>query len=243
MSRQRPLFALLRSLHTVTLVALLASAVAWSFFGRADQIVTASGAITAESQQNRVYVPVKGELARYAALCVEQGLVPIVEPEVMMDGAHTIETCFDVTARALQRVFAALFAQRVPLEQILLKPNMVLSGSGCPRQAGVDEVAEQTLRCFLEHVPAALQGIVFLSGGQSDELATAHLNAMNKIGGVPWQLSFSYGRALQAPALKAWAGKAGNYDAAQMALQHRASLNGAARSGSYTEEMETEALA
>ena len=182
-------------------------------------------------------------LARYAALCVEQGLVPIVEPEVLMDGAHTIETCFDVTARALQRVFAALFAQRVPLEQILLKPNMVLSGNESPRQAGVDEVAEQTLRCFLEHVPAALPGIVFLSGGQSDELATAHLNAMNKIGGVPWQLSFSYGRALQAPALKAWGGKAENYDAAQMALQHRARLNGAARSGSYTQEMEAEALA
>ena len=120
---------------------------------------------------------------------------------------------------------------------------MVLSGSKCPRQAGVDEVAEQTLRCFLTHVPSAVPGIVFLSGGQSDELATAHLNAMNKIGGAPWQLSFSYGRALQAPALKAWGGKAGNYDSAQMTLQHRARLNGAARSGSYTEDMEAEAIA
>lgn len=180
-------------------------------------------------------------LARYAALAVEQGLVPIVEPEVLMDGDHTIETCFEATARALHKVFAALFAQRVPLEQILLKPNMVLSGTDCKAQASVQEVAAQTIRCFLRHVPAAVPGVVFLSGGQSDVLATEHLNAMNKIGGVPWELSFSYGRALQAPALHAWGGKTANAQAAQKALHHRARCNGAARSGHYTERMEAEA--
>jgi fructose-bisphosphate aldolase class I len=180
-------------------------------------------------------------LARYAALSVEQGLVPIVEPEVLMDGDHTIETCFDATARALHRVFDALFAHRVPLEQILLKPNMVLSGSECSVQADVEQVARETIRCFLTHVPASVPGVVFLSGGQSDELATAHLNAMNRIGGVPWQLSFSYGRALQAPALKAWGGDAANVEAAQAALRHRARCNGAARSGDYTSAMESEA--
>ncbi len=182
-------------------------------------------------------------LARFAALCVEQGLVPIVEPEVLMDGAHTIESCAQATERALHRLFRALFEQRVPVEQILLKPNMVLSGSDCPVQAGVREVAEQTLGCFKRVLPAALPGVVFLSGGQSDELATAHLNEMNKIGGVPWQLSFSYGRALQAPALKAWGGKAEHLAALQKAFYHRARCNGAARSGSYSEAMEKEAAA
>lgn len=177
-------------------------------------------------------------LARYAALCVEQGLVPIVEPEVIMDGGHTIERCYEVTERALEKVFGELYAQRVPLEQILLKPNMVLSGSTCKKQASVREVAEATLRCFGRTVPAAVPGVVFLSGGQSDELATAHLNEMNKLGGGPWQLSFSYGRALQAPALKAWVGKAENVEAAQKALYHRARCNGSARSGSYSEAME-----
>jgi fructose-bisphosphate aldolase class I len=180
-------------------------------------------------------------LARYAALCVDEGLVPIVEPEVLMDGTHTIETSYEVTTRALQRVFAELYAQRVPLEQMLLKPNMVLSGYECPKQAGVREVAEATIRCFQNTVPAALPGIVFLSGGQSDELATAHLNEMNKIGGVRWELSFSYGRALQAAAQKAWAGKAANVAAAQKAFHHRARCNSAARSGKYTEAMEREA--
>ena len=176
-------------------------------------------------------------LARYAALCVEQGLVPIVEPEVLMDGPHTIERCYEVTERSLRRVFAALYEQRVPLEQTILKPNMVLSGTQCAKQAGVSAVAEATLRCFRNAVPAAVPGIVFLSGGQSDEVATAHLNEINRIGG-PWQLSFSYGRALQAAPLKAWAGKSENVAAAQKAYLHRARCNGAARSASYTEAME-----
>ena len=177
-------------------------------------------------------------LARYAALCIEAGLVPIVEPEVLMDGGHPIERCNEATERTLRAVFAELAAQRVPLEQILLKPNMVLSGKECPKQASVREVAEATIACFKRVVPAALPGIVFLSGGQSDEIATAHLNEMNKIGGVPWELSFSYGRALQAPALKAWAGKKTHVDAGQKAYYHRARCNGAARKGAYSESME-----
>ena len=177
-------------------------------------------------------------LARYAALCVEAGIVPIVEPEVLMDGPHTIERCSEVTERTLQQVFHELFLQRVPLEQILLKPKMVLSGTESPTQAGVRQVAEATLAIFRRTVPAAVPGIVFLSGGQSDELATAHLNEMNRLGGGPWQLSFSYGRALQAPALKAWGGKTANVAAGQKAYYHRAKCNGAARSGSYTEAME-----
>jgi len=180
-------------------------------------------------------------LARYAALCVEAGLVPIVEPEVLMDGPHTIERCYEVTERTLRRLFAELYAQRVPLEQTILKPNMVLSGTECSRQAGVREVAEQTLRCLRAAVPAAVPGIVFLSGGQSDEDATAHLNEMNRMGGGPWQLSFSYGRALQAAPLKAWGGRPENRDAAQRAFYHRARCNGAARTGSYTAEMERQA--
>ncbi len=176
-------------------------------------------------------------LARYAALCVEQGLVPIVEPEVLMDGPHTIERCYEVTERTLRRVFTALYEQRVPLEQTILKPNMVLSGTECPKQAGAREVAEATLRCFRNAVPAAVPGIVFLSGGQSDETATAHLNEINRIGG-PWELSFSYGRALQSAPLKAWAGKSENVAAAQKAYFHRARCNGAARSASYSEATE-----
>ena len=177
-------------------------------------------------------------LARYAALCVENGLVPIVEPEVLMDGAHTIETCYQVSHRTLASVFAALRSQDVPLEQILLKPNMVISGVDCPQQADVQTVARETIRCLKNTVPAAMPGVVFLSGGQSDELATAHLNEMNRIGDVPWQLSFSYGRALQAPALAAWGGKTANEEAAQAALYKRARLNGLARSGDYSEALE-----
>ncbi len=177
-------------------------------------------------------------LARYAALCTEAGIVPIVEPEVLMDGAHTIERCHEVTERTLRKVFSCLFHQRVPLEQILLKPNMVLSGSECPTQASVRQVAEATLECFRNAVPAAVPGILFLSGGQSDELASAHLNEMNKQGGGPWELSFSYGRALQAPALKAWSGSPEKRDAGQQAYYHRAKCNGAARSGSYDSAME-----
>jgi len=180
-------------------------------------------------------------LARYAALCQEAGVVPIVEPEVLMDGPHTIETCEDVTTRTLEATFEALFRQGVLLEGMLLKPNMVLSGSTCDVQAGVDAVAEATLRCFRRVVPAAVPGVVFLSGGQSDELATAHLSAMNAMGPAPWELSFSYGRALQAPALKAWGGEADNVGAAQAAFLNRARLNGAARSGAYTPEMKAAA--
>src|SRR5918912_249463 len=164
-------------------------------------------------------------LARYAALCQEAGLVPIVEPEVLMDGTHTIERAYHVTSRVLNAVYTELFDQRVDVEGTLLKPNMVLSGYDAPDRAGVEDVAEWTMRCFYKHVPAAVPGIVFLSGGQSDEDATTHLNAMNKRGPHPWQLSFSYGRALQAPALKAWVGKAENVDAAKRAYYHRAKMN------------------
>jgi fructose-bisphosphate aldolase class I len=179
-------------------------------------------------------------LARYAALCQEAGLVPIVEPEVLMDGDHTIERSFHVTSRVLFAVFTELADQKVQLEGTLLKPNMVLSGYDASERAGADNVAEETIRSFKRHVPAAVPGIVFLSGGQSDEDATAHLNAMNKLGPHPWQLSFSYGRALQAPALKAWAGT--DAEAGQRAFYHRAKMNSAARSGLYAPEMEREAV-
>lgn len=180
-------------------------------------------------------------LARYAALSQDAGLVPIVEPEVLMDGDHTLGHSLEVTSRTLHAVFTELRDQRVRFEEMLLKPNMVLSGYECPEQASVDEVADATLTCFYRHVPAAVPGIVFLSGGQSDEDATAHLNAMNARGRHPWELSFSYGRALQAPALKAWAGDAANVEAGQRAFYHRAKMNGAARSGLYAPEMEREA--
>ncbi len=165
-------------------------------------------------------------------------IVPIVEPEVLQDGTHTIEESSKATGRALQALFTELHDQRVELAGTLLKPNMVLSGYEASSRAGVEEVAQATMECFYRHVPASVPGIVFLSGGQTDEDATAHLNAMNALGPHPWQLSFSYGRALQAPALKAWAGKAENVAAAQAAYMHRARLNGAARSGSYTADME-----
>jgi fructose-bisphosphate aldolase class I len=182
-------------------------------------------------------------LARYAALCQEAGLVPIVEPEVLMDGEHTIHDAFRVTSRVLFAVFTELHDQRVALEGALLKPNMVLAGYQAAEQPSDDEVADETLRCFRERVPAALPGIVFLSGGQSDEQATARLNAMNARGPHPWQLSFSYGRALQAPELKAWAGDAANVEAAQQAYYRRAKFNGAARTGSYAPEWETAEVA
>jgi fructose-bisphosphate aldolase, class I len=181
-------------------------------------------------------------LARYAALCQEAGLVPIVEPEVLMDGTHTIERAYHVTSRVLYAVYTELFDQRVDIGGTLLKPNMVLSGYDASDRADVDEVAEWTLRCLYKHVPAAVPGIVFLSGGQSDEDATAHLNAMNARGPHPWQLSFSYGRALQAPALKAWVGRPENVEAGQRAYYHRAKMNGAARVGAYAPEMEREAV-
>jgi fructose-bisphosphate aldolase, class I len=181
-------------------------------------------------------------LARFAALSQEAGLVPIVEPEVLMDGDHSLERSFEVTSRTLHAVFTELRDQRVHPEGMLLKPNMVLSGYEHPDQASHEQVAHETIRCFKRHVPAAVPGIVFLSGGQSDEDATANLNAINALGPHPWQLSFSYGRALQAPALKAWGGKEDNVQAAQRAYYHRAKMNSAARTGMYAPEMEKEAV-
>ena len=177
-------------------------------------------------------------LARYAALCQEAGLVPIVEPEVLQDGTHTIAESRKATGRVLQAVYTELHDQRIDFRGTLLKPNMVLSGYEASERASVDEVADVTLECFYKHVPAAVPGIVFLSGGQSDEDATINLNAMNARGPHPWQLSFSYGRALQAPALKAWGGKPENVEGAQRAYYHRAKMNGAARTGMYAPEME-----
>jgi fructose-bisphosphate aldolase, class I len=182
-------------------------------------------------------------LARYAALCQEQELVPIVEPEVLMDGSHTIERCEEVTGVVLHAVFRVLFEQDVALEGMLLKPNMIIAGKECTRQASVEEVATATLRCLRRHVPAAMPGIVFLSGGQNARLATAHLNAINRLPGPkPWKLSFSYGRALQDPALEAWDGRDENLAAGQRALYRRASFNGAATVGKYTDEMEAASL-
>jgi fructose-bisphosphate aldolase class I len=177
-------------------------------------------------------------LARYAALCQENGLVPIVEPEVLMDGDNTLARCYEVTDATLRCVFAALHSQNVVLPRLLLKTNMVISGKKCPTQASVQEVADQTVRCLHDTVPASVAGIVFLSGGQSAPLATAHLNAMNRGITHPWPLSFSYGRALQDPALKTWAGKAENVTAAKKALYHREKLNSLATLGEYREEME-----
>jgi fructose-bisphosphate aldolase class I len=178
-------------------------------------------------------------LARYAVLCQDTSLVPIVEPEVLMDGSHSIERCEEVTTMVLHAVFEALFEQRVALESMLLKPNMVVPGKASPRPASVQEVATATLRCLLRNVPAAVPGIVFLSGGQSDRLATAHLNAINRLPEPrPWKISFSYGRALQDAALEAWHGRDENVQAAQEALSHRARCNGAASLGRYTDEME-----
>ena len=178
-------------------------------------------------------------LARYAVLCQEQDLVPIVEPEVLMDGPHTIERCEDVTGDVLHAVFNALYEQGVVLEGMLLKPNMVLAGKECTRQAPVQEVATATLRCLRRHVPAAVPGIVFLSGGQSARRATAHLNAINLLPELkPWKISFSYGRALQDPALEAWHGRDEYVAAGQRALYRRARANGAASVGTYTEDME-----
>src|SRR5262249_54901484 len=177
-------------------------------------------------------------LARYAVLCQETGIVPIVEPEVLMEGTHTIERSDEVTTVVLEAVFHALFHQRVAFEGMLLKPNMVLSGYDCSRQAPDDEIAHRTVSCFRRVVPAAVPGIVFLSGGQTDEQATSRLDAMNRMGSHPWQLSFSYARALQQPALKAWKGEPGNVAAAQAASLPRARRNGAARRGAFSPAME-----
>ena len=172
-------------------------------------------------------------LARYAALCQENDIVPIVEPEVLMDGAHDIETCERVTEWVLKEVFQELFRARVLLEGAVLKPNMVISGMKCPRQTGVEEVAERTIKVLKRCVPAAIPGVAFLSGGQSDEAATAHLCAMNARSDVPWNLTFSYGRALQAAPQSAWAGKPENVAAAQRAFTHRARMNSLAARGEW----------
>lgn len=177
-------------------------------------------------------------LARYAALSQEAGLVPIVEPEVLMDGDHDIGRCFEVTEAVLNVTYDELYAQRVLLEGSILKPNMVLPGKKSPRKASVEEVATQTARCLRRTVPAAVPGICFLSGGQSDEEATAHLSAMNALGPHPWKLSFSYGRALQAAALKAWGGKRDNESNAQAAFAHRARMNGLAADGRWNPRLE-----
>jgi len=177
-------------------------------------------------------------LARYAALCQEADIVPIVEPEVIMDGGHSVERCYEVTSAALSQLYAQLAEQNVHLEGTILKPNMVVSGTQHSHQAGIEQVAELTLKCFHAHVPEAVPGIVFLSGGQSDEEATAHLDAMNKIGNLPWKLSFSYGRALQAAPLKAWRGEAENVPAAQAAFAHRAKMNGLAAVGKWDKSLE-----
>ena len=195
----------------------------WRGVYRIGEVIPSAAGITANAHA----------LARYAALAQEAGLVPIVEPEVLMDGPHDIETCEAVTEEVLRTVYGELALQDVELEGTLLKPNMVLSGTECDEQADVQQVAEATVRVLKRTVPAAVPGIVFLSGGQSSEVATLHLNAMNKIGGLPWKLSFSYGRALQAAPLKAWGGKAENVPAAQSAFLERAKANGEASLGAY----------
>ncbi|HLH96997.1 MAG TPA: class I fructose-bisphosphate aldolase [Xanthobacteraceae bacterium] len=180
-------------------------------------------------------------LARYAALCQDEGIVPIVEPEVLMDGDHDIDRCYQATEWTLKRVFEELYDQRIALEGMVLKPNMVIAGKKCSKRASVDEVAEKTLRVLKTCVPAAIPGIAFLSGGQSDEEATAHLDAMNKTGRLPWRLTFSYGRALQAAPQKVWAGKSENVAAAQRAFAHRAMMNGLAALGEWKSDLERKA--
>jgi fructose-bisphosphate aldolase, class I len=178
-------------------------------------------------------------LARFAALCQEAGLVPVVEPEVLMDGGHSLERCYEVTEEVLRTLFNQLYSQRVMLEGMILKPNMVLPGLTCPNQVTVDEVANATVRCLLQAVPAAVSGIAFLSGGQSDELASARLNAMNvRFKSLPWALTFSFARAIQQPALEIWQGKEVHALAAQQTLYHRARCNYAARRGEYNATME-----
>jgi len=182
-------------------------------------------------------------LARYAALCQAAQIVPIVEPEVLMDGDHDIDRCYEVTQRVLNKTFQELRVQRVALEGMILKPNMAIAGKKSTRQAGADEVAEKTIRLLKSCVPAAVPGIAFLSGGQSDEDATAHLDAMNRIGGLPWKLTFSYGRALQAAPQQAWSGKAENVAAGQQAFTHRARMNSLASLGQWQADLESKKAA
>ena len=180
-------------------------------------------------------------LARYAALCQEQEIVPIVEPEVLMDGAHTMEHCYSITEWVLKTVFEELYYQRVALEGMVLKPNMVVPGKKSKQRASVEQVADMTARVLCACVPVAVPGIAFLSGGQSDEEATAHLDAINRIGGLPWKVTFSYGRALQAAPQKAWSGKADNVATAQRAFLHRARMNGLAARGEWKSDLEKKA--
>ncbi|MGH6771356.1 MAG: class I fructose-bisphosphate aldolase [Xanthobacteraceae bacterium] len=180
-------------------------------------------------------------LARYAALCQVEGIVPIVEPEVLMDGGHDIDTCMMVTEFVLKETFQELYYQKVALEGMVLKPNMVISGKKAPKRAGVEEVAEKTVKVLKACVPGAVPGIAFLSGGQSDEEATAHLDAINRVGNLPWNVTFSYGRALQAAPLKAWSGKAENVATAQRAFSHRAMMNSLAARGQWKQDLEKKA--
>lgn len=197
---------------------------------------------TAKSVPSRYSIDANTQaLARYAALCQEAGIVPIVEPEVLMDGAHDIDTCFDVTKATLVKLYDALYDARVKLEGSILKPNMVIAGKKSGQKNSPEEVAEKTLRLFRETVPVAVPGIAFLSGGQSDEEATANLNAINAAGPQPWKLTFSYGRALQAAPQKAWSGKAENVAAAQAAFAHRARMNSLAATGKWQQALETAA--
>jgi fructose-bisphosphate aldolase, class I len=182
-------------------------------------------------------------LARYAALCQAAQIVPIVEPEVLMDGDHDIDRCYEVSMRVLNKTFQELRVQRVALEGMILKPNMAISGKKCAKQSSVEEVAEKTIRLLKSCVPAAVPGIAFLSGGQSDADATAHLDAMNRIGGLPWRLTFSYGRALQAAPQKAWSGKAENAAAGQRAFTHRARMNSLASKGEWQADLEKQKAA
>ncbi len=177
-------------------------------------------------------------LARYATLCQEAGIVPIVEPEVLMGGHHNVERCHEVTERVLNSLFTELYEQGVVLEGTILKPNMVVAGKKCPEQPSVQDVAERTIKVLKDTVPAAVPGIAFLSGGQDNEIATQHLDMINKIGNFPWNITYSYGRALQQAALFAWQGKTENYDAAQHAFKHRAKMNGLASKGEWAEDME-----
>ena len=180
-------------------------------------------------------------LARYAALCQDEDIVPIVEPEVLMDGGHDIDACYEVTEFVLKETFQELYYQKVPLQGMVLKPNMVVPGKKSAKKASVEEVAEKTVKLLKACVPSAVPGIAFLSGGQLDEEATAHLDAMNRIGGVPWKLTFSYGRALQAAPQKAWSGKSENVAVAQRAFAHRARMNGLATLGQWKADLERKA--
>ena len=196
-------------------------------------------AITDRLPSQACYTANAHALARYAALCQDHDIVPIVEPEVLIDGDHDLARSFEVTQHAQQTVFAALADQDVDLRGIVLKPSMVISGSDAADRAGIKEVAQETLRCLLSTVPAAVAGIAFLSGGQSDEEATQHLNVMNEIASsLPWAVTFSYGRALQAAAMKRWAGQTANVESARQVAFHRARMNGAAALGQYSSEME-----